>query len=207
MDYTLKYEYISGSYPTATIIGWEGSPVDVTTAFHTDYNGVLYTRSPNQLIRCPEGKNVTLFIPNTTTSISDYAFQACAKLTQITIPNSVTSIGLCAFEACYALTSITVEEPSNYSSIDANTFLNCPANLTVYYHQGAAGFNTPIWRHYNPTPLYSVTYNGNGNTDGTGQKYTANRSFPMGTDNITLYAQWAQTGQLRLLGNIIVEIY
>ena len=36
-------------------------------------------------------------IPNSVTSIGDYAFAYCHRLTNVTIPNSVTSIGVSAF--------------------------------------------------------------------------------------------------------------
>ena len=41
-----------------------------------------------------------LVIPNSVTSIGNYAFYYCKFLTSVTIGNSVTSIGYCAFEDC-----------------------------------------------------------------------------------------------------------
>ena len=41
-----------------------------------------------------------LIIPNSVTSIGDYAFYDCSGLTSVTIPNSVTSIGNNAFYDC-----------------------------------------------------------------------------------------------------------
>ena len=46
-------------------------------------------------------------IPNSVTSIGDYAFECCSNLTSVTIPNSVTYIGYYAFSECSNLTSIT----------------------------------------------------------------------------------------------------
>ena len=48
-------------------------------------------------------------IPNTVTSIGDYAFLNCPSLTSITIHNSVTSIGCSAFEGCRLLTYINFQ--------------------------------------------------------------------------------------------------
>ena len=63
-------------------------------------------------------KNTT--IPNSVTSIGDYAFMDCSGLTEVTIPNSVTSIGEYAFEDCYGLASIDI--PNSVMSIGEYAF-------------------------------------------------------------------------------------
>ena len=51
------------------------------------------------------GEKITnLVIPNSVTSIGNYAFYGCSGLTSITIPDSVTSIGEWAFANCSGLT-------------------------------------------------------------------------------------------------------
>ena len=79
-----------------------------------------------------------LTIPNTVTSIGDYAFcscynltsigkqtfSGCSGLTSIIIPNSVISIGDFAFSYCQELTSITI--PKSVRLIEAHAFYNCP---------------------------------------------------------------------------------
>ena len=52
-----------------------------------------------------EGK---LTIPDSVTSIGDYAFLGCTGLTSVVIPDSVTSIGKGAFSGCSSLESITI---------------------------------------------------------------------------------------------------
>ncbi|MGN1227763.1 MAG: leucine-rich repeat domain-containing protein, partial [Christensenellales bacterium] len=62
-------------------------------------------------------------IPKSVTSIGDYAFYYCSKLTSITIPEGVTSIGSNAFYNCGSITSITI--PNSVTSIGSNAFYNC----------------------------------------------------------------------------------
>ena len=58
-------------------------------------------------------------IPNTVTTIGDYAFYNCSALASVTIPSSVTTIGNSAFSNCTSLKVITVSSGNTkYSSQD-----------------------------------------------------------------------------------------
>ena len=72
-----------------------------------------------------------LVIPDSVTSIGEYAFLGCSGLTRITIPNSVTSIGSGAFSGCSGLTSITIS--SSVTSIGNYAFSGCSglARITI----------------------------------------------------------------------------
>ena len=68
------------------------------------------------------GELVTeLVIPNSVTSIGDYALEGCSGLASIEIPASVTSIGAGAFYNCGGLTRITFGANSQLTSISART--------------------------------------------------------------------------------------
>ena len=81
------------------------------------------------------GELVTkLVIPDSVTSIGEYAFAGCSSLTSITIGNSVTSIGNYAFSGCSSLTSITIG--NGVTSIGDWAFYNCYNIQTVFYKGG-----------------------------------------------------------------------
>lgn len=78
----------------------------------------------------PDKQNaVEVKIGNSVTSIWDFTFSSCIKLTSVTIPDSVTSIGDFAFEYCESLASITI--PNLVTSIGANAFINCVSLTSV----------------------------------------------------------------------------
>ena len=87
-------------------------------------NGVLFDKDKTILIIYPARKNDKSFtIPNSVTSIGDYAFINCSSLTSVIIPNSVTSIGNSAFWHCTELTSVTI--PNSVTSIGNSAFWDC----------------------------------------------------------------------------------
>ena len=89
-----------------------------------DCNALIETASNTLMLGC---KNTV--IPNTVTSIGDYAFHGCEELKEITIPASVTSIGNETFYYCTGLTSITI--PASVTSIGNETFAYCTSLTTV----------------------------------------------------------------------------
>lgn len=48
----------------------------------------------------------SIVLPDTITTIGEYAFEDCTNLTSITIPSSVTEIGKGAFQGCSGLIDI-----------------------------------------------------------------------------------------------------
>ena len=87
-------------------------------------NAIIETATNTLIAGC---KNT--IIPNSVTSIDNYAFSGCSSLTSITIPNSVTSIGSHAFYYCSGLTSITI--PNSVTSIGWGAFSYCSGLTSV----------------------------------------------------------------------------
>ncbi len=70
-----------------------------------------------------------LVIPNSVTSIGDFAFYDCSSLTSVIIGESVTSIGSHAFYGCTSLTSVTI--PNSVTSIGNGAFSDCSSLTSV----------------------------------------------------------------------------
>ena len=65
----------------------------------------------NTLLKYNEENGVTeAVIPDSVTSIGDWAFYGCSSLSSITIPDSVTEIGFGAFYGCNSLSSVTIPD-------------------------------------------------------------------------------------------------
>ena len=90
-------------------------------------NAIIETADNTLIVGC---KNT--IIPNSVTTIGNFAFCYCWGLTSIIIPNSVTVIGKCAFEGCIGLTS--VEIGNSVTSIGRYAFYSC---------QGLTSINIP----------------------------------------------------------------
>ena len=92
-------------------------------------NAIIETATNTLIAGCQ-----STVIPNTVTSIGNYAFDGCSKLTSIEIPSSVTSIGGVVFWYCSSLTSIEI--PSSVTSIGDNPFVFCPSLTSIVVESG-----------------------------------------------------------------------
>ena len=87
-------------------------------------NAIIKTSSNTLITGC---KNT--IIPNSVTSIGDYAFEHSRELTSIVIPNSVTSIGIDAFSNCSGLTNIVI--PNSVTNIGKGALVGCTGLTSI----------------------------------------------------------------------------
>ena len=104
--------------------------------YYSSNNGVLFNKKKTALIRYPEGKSQTSYtIPNSVTSIGNYAFWGCSGLTSITIPDSVTSIGGVAFDGCTGLKDVYYTgSKDEWEAISIGEYNDRLLNATIHYN-------------------------------------------------------------------------
>ena len=90
---------------------------------YTSKEGLLFNKSGEILLKCPEGKTGACALAEGVTTINGNAFRNCALLTGISIPEGVTGISGHAFTQCVSLTGITL--PDSITSIGSHAFSTC----------------------------------------------------------------------------------
>lgn len=76
----------------------------------------------------------TVEIPETVTSIGDWAFLDCWDLTEIIVPNSVTYLGFYCFGCCYSLESAVLS--SSITVLDEELFRDCAELKSIVVPEG-----------------------------------------------------------------------
>ena len=108
-----------------------------------------------------------LTIPNSVTTIGDYAFRGCSSLTSVTIPNSVTTIDSYAFYNCSSLTSVTIG--NSVTTIGSEAFASCSSLTSVTIGNGVTTIG--IGAFESCSSLTSITIPNSVTTIGQGAFY------------------------------------
>ena len=130
----------------------ENINVDPENNNYSSIDGIVYNKNATNLISCP-GAKISVTIPNSVTSIGNYAFYGCSNLTSVTIPNTVTSIGNYAFRECSSLTSVTI--PNSVTSIGLEAFAYCSSLASVTIPNSVTSIGN--YAFYGCSNLTSVT--------------------------------------------------
>ena len=96
------------------------------------YNAIIYSVTSIGESAFDHSKLTTITIPNTVTSIGEYAFAYCQKLTSVAIGSGVKTIHMAAFNNCSALRTITI--PANVKEIYNQAFTG--ASISTIYMEG-----------------------------------------------------------------------
>ena len=120
---------------------------------HFMMEGNIYGSNPLRIAHhlYLNGKEIKdLIIPQSVTSISEYAFWGCSGLTSVTIPNSVNSIGVAAFAGCNSLTSVVseIEKPYKISNSTFSDDIYTVAELIVPQGTKDAYQATEGWNNF-----------------------------------------------------------
>lgn len=102
----------------------------VTGLGEYSFSGYLSAAQSNEPYQF--GRNIhSVTIPQSVTSIGDYAFSRCEKMDSLTINDAATSIGSWAFDECYKLTTLSLGK--NITTIGEYAFLDCHKldNVTI----------------------------------------------------------------------------
>jgi hypothetical protein len=128
--------------------------VDPLNSFYRSADGVLFNRNQTLLIQYPAGKAGGYTVPESVTSIGDYAFMFAAGLTDVALGGSVTNVGDFSFHYCTSLAGVTlggsvarigsyafhacaslgrIVLPNSVTNIGNNAFMNCSnlASITL----------------------------------------------------------------------------
>ncbi len=88
-------------------------------------------------------------IPDTVTSIGDYAFYGCSNLTTYNNPTRLNRIGEAAFMSCINLTTITI--PSSVTSLGELAFANCQRITNINFNA-----QVPDYTSSQVSPFFNV---------------------------------------------------
>ncbi len=105
--------------------------VDSGNKAYSSDNGVLYNKDKTELIKYPHKKeDKTFVIPDSVTSIGQYAFYDCNGLAKVTLGTAVKTIGDQAFEYCFKLTELTINS-ANIESLGSSVFNDTSSYITT----------------------------------------------------------------------------
>ena len=134
-----------------------GDCTDLDVVIPSTYNGYPVTEIRSNAFL--ESSLIRITIPDSVTSIGDYAFSKCESLTSIVISDNLTSIGNYVFYNCTKLNSIAI--PDSVTSIGSYAFSNCTGLTSVTIGNGVTSIGSGAFDSC--SKLTSVTI-GNGVT-------------------------------------------
>ncbi len=120
----------------------ENINVSAENSAYASVDGILYTKTFTELLFYPKMSQVVNYIvPETITTINNYAFSDCKNLVNITLPQGLEGIGNSAFSGCASLKEVVMSD--SVGVLGANAFRDCTSlekailsNKLEYIYEG-----------------------------------------------------------------------
>lgn len=137
---TLHLQVTDAKGKTCEVIG-AVRPVAGKVTIPREANGFTITAIGERAFYSYDSRSdlTEVVIPESVTTIGDYAFDYCENLMMPVIPNSVKSIGNCAFEYCKG-SSITI--PASVTEVGWGIVAHCPSLTTIIVDSGNSVYDS-----------------------------------------------------------------
>lgn len=116
-------------------LNWKEIEVNSESKNFKVIDKILYSYDLSKIIKIPTGYEGDFDVIDSVTSIGNWAFHGCIKLTSVKSVGNITNIGGGAFNGCKALEN--VEKLSNIKRIEGDAFHNCPKLNNVIIGENA----------------------------------------------------------------------
>lgn len=92
-------------------------------------DGVLYAKNKTVIVSCDTSKSGKYMMPDSVTTIADWAFMDCTELTSVVVSKNVTTIAYQAFANCTSLQNVDL--PTGLHTIERGAFGGCNSLETI----------------------------------------------------------------------------
>lgn len=117
-------------------LNWKEIEINSESKTFKVIDNILYSYDLSKIIKIPTGYEGDFNVRDSVTTIGNWAFYGCTKLTNLKSVGNITNIGVEAFNACRALEN--VGNLSNIKRIEVDAFHNCPKLNNVIIGENAA---------------------------------------------------------------------